>query len=69
MGPFLVGDYGGSAWSLQPAHDVCTVLHALADDAGPPADALCAVVSFEDAAGRLLGLIYLFENARFHPFV
>lgn len=39
------------------------------DDAGLLADALCAVVSFEDAAGRLLGLIYLFETRAFHPFV
>ncbi|WP_182526271.1 PspA-associated protein PspAB [Nocardioides dongkuii] len=51
---------------------LCTALHAVntaleAQGFGP--GLLCTVVTFEDPTGRTLGLVYLYKQGTFYPFV
>lgn len=50
---------------------LCTDLHAVnlaLEDAGFGPALLCTLVPFADAAGRTLGLVYLYKQSSFYPF-
>lgn len=51
--------------------DLITEIHAVnssLENAGFGPSLLCSLVSFEDAAGRRLGLVYLYKQGTFYPF-
>lgn len=50
---------------------LCTGLHGvntLLEEQGFGAGLLCTVVGFRDAAGRAVGLVYLYKQSTFYPF-
>lgn len=51
--------------------ELVTEVHAVnssLQDAGFGPSLLCSLVSFQDAAGRRLGLVYLYKQGTFYPF-
>ncbi|MEI5673655.1 MULTISPECIES: PspA-associated protein PspAB [Nocardioides] len=74
----VTGDGFGFTWvevDREPGSGVeglCTSLHAVntsleAQGFGP--GLLCTLVTFEDPAGRHVGLVYLYKQGTFYPFV
>ncbi len=67
-------DEYGYTWLLARQDDIgalATDLHAVSTSLemqGFSDKVLCAVVSFEDPSGRLVGLVYLYKQGTFYPF-
>jgi hypothetical protein len=56
----------------QGVADLCTDLHAVntsLQEQGFGPGLLCSLIPFEDAGGRRVGLVYLYKQGTFYPFV
>jgi hypothetical protein len=74
----VTGDGFGFTWieiDREPGsgvEDLCTSLHAVntsLEEQGFGPGLLCTLVTFEDPAGRQIGLVYLYKQGTFYPFV